>query len=115
MSMAADPEATGVLSPHALDQLIESRRRFLAFVQKRVSSPEAAEDILQSAFMKGIERGSTIHDEESVVAWFYRVLRNAIIDYYRHQGAADRVAEALARDVRTHVESDDAVKGEVCQ
>ena len=41
-------------------------------------------EILQSAFVTGIEKQKTIQDGESVVAWFYRVLRNAVIDHYRY-------------------------------
>ena len=36
--------------------LVENHRQFLRFVEKRVSSRAAAEDILQAAFVKGIER-----------------------------------------------------------
>lgn len=55
------------LSPHTLSRLLESRRWFLSFVQGRVAS---AEDILQSAFVKGIEKGGELRDEEKAVAWF---------------------------------------------
>ena len=46
-----------------------------------------AEDILQDAYAKSIDRADEIRDEDSVVAWFYRVLRNAIVDHYRRSGA----------------------------
>jgi DNA-directed RNA polymerase specialized sigma24 family protein len=36
---------------------------------------------LQSAFARGIEKGGALRAEEGIVAWFYRLLRNAIIDY----------------------------------
>jgi hypothetical protein len=51
ISVTGDPEGTVSLSLQALDQLIESRQRFPSFVQGRVSSSEAAEDIRQSAFV----------------------------------------------------------------
>ena len=78
------------------DILARNRERFLAFLKRRVSDPVLAEEILQSAFMRGVERSSNIRDEESVVAWFYRVLRNAVVDHYRHEDAERR---ALARFV----------------
>jgi RNA polymerase sigma-70 factor (ECF subfamily) len=74
---------SGSLSPQALDRLLESRLQFLKFIQNRVGTREAAEDILQSAFVKGLEKGAAVRDEESAIAWFYRILRKAIIDYYR--------------------------------
>lgn len=38
-------------------RLLEQRSRFLPFVQRRVGSRATAEDILQSAFLKALERG----------------------------------------------------------
>jgi len=111
-TMATNSES---LSPQTLEHLLESRLQFLKFIQNRVGTLEAAEDILQSAFVKSIERGATIRDEGSTVAWFYRVLRNAIIDYYRQRGVSDRASEALVRQLETHVEPEDSFKGDICQ
>jgi len=108
------PEQTTTLSPEAMNRLMESRHEFLAFLRKRVSSPEAAEDILQAAFVKGIEKGGGLREEETVVAWFYRLLRNAIIDHYRHHGASERAQESLLREMETHQEPDISFRGEIC-
>lgn len=86
------------ISPSALERLLESREQFLAFLRKRVDSPETAEDILQAAFVRGLERGGEIRDDESVVAWFYRVLRNAVIDHYRRRSAEERALESWTRE-----------------
>jgi RNA polymerase sigma-70 factor (ECF subfamily) len=110
----AGSSSTG-LSPQALARLVEGRQQFLAFLRKRVSSEAAAEDILQSAFVRGIEKGGAVRDEESVVAWFYRLLRNAVIDYYRQTGSAERASGKLARHWTDRQEPDDLRKGEICQ
>lgn len=107
-------ESPSRLSPQALDRLVASRQQFLAFLRKRVGSAEAAEDILQAAFVKSIEKGGSVRDEETVVAWFYRLLRNAIIDYYRHRGSSDRTFEALANELQLHQEPDISFRGEIC-
>lgn len=80
----------------AVTVLVENRRAFLRFLEQRVG-PEAAEDLLQEAFGKAIERIETLRDEESVVAWFYRALRNAVVDHYRRRGASVRALDAIAR------------------
>jgi RNA polymerase sigma factor (sigma-70 family) len=80
--------------PATLEVLAENHRRFLAFLQRRVGSREAAEDILQDAFVRGIGKAASLRDQESAVAWFYRLLRNAITDHFRRRGAESR---ALAR------------------
>ncbi len=56
------------LSQQALDRLIKNRRQFVTFLRQRVGSDEVAADILQAAFVKGIEKGATLRDEETVVA-----------------------------------------------
>jgi len=92
--------AVSSLSPAAIQRLVDSHRRFLAFLERRVESRAVAEDILQSAFVRGLERGAELRDDENVVAWFYRVLRNAVIDHYRHRDSTQRAIEGWASTVR---------------
>src|SRR5688572_4808056 len=99
--MSTDQQPSKSLSPAAIQRLVDSHRQFLNFLQKRVESREAAEDILQAAFVRGLERGAEVRDEENAVAWFYRVLRNATIDYYRHRAATERALEGWARECVT--------------
>lgn len=74
------------------------RDRFLRFLTSRVENAAAAEDILQTAFVKTVEHGAEILDDESVIAWFYRVLRNAVIDHYRRRAVQDKALEAFATE-----------------
>jgi RNA polymerase sigma-70 factor (ECF subfamily) len=108
------PDPTTTLSREAVDRLLASRQEFLAFLKRRISSPETAEDILQAAFVKGIEKGGGIKDEETVVAWFYRLLRNAVIDYYRQHGVSERAQASLLREMETHQEPDVSFRGDIC-
>ena len=68
--MPTEQEQSHSLSPEAIQHLVDSHRQFLAFLQTRVESRAVAEDILQSAFVRGLERGADVRDEESAVAWF---------------------------------------------
>jgi RNA polymerase sigma-70 factor (ECF subfamily) len=77
--------------------LLANHRRFLDFLSAKVGSREDAEEILQDAFVRGVQRAAEIRDGESAVAWFYRLLRNAIVDYYRHRAAGRRALESYAR------------------
>ena len=67
---------------NSLEELIvEHQPRLKAFIRKRVSSKEDAEDILQDVLyqlVKTIE--STFNPIEQVTAWLYRVARNTIIN-----------------------------------
>lgn len=93
-----------------MDLLVAGHREFLAFLERRVESRAVAEDILQAAFVKGMERGSEV-PEEKVVAWFYRVLRNAVIDHYRAKASGARVLEAFGRET---LGSQTELRQEIC-
>ena len=83
-------------SADAIATLVANHREFLRFVERRVGSRELAEEILQSAFVKNLEKLDSVR--ETAIGWFYRVLRNAIVDARRRQGAADRGLERYAAD-----------------
>src|SRR4051812_45789890 len=112
------PVSHPTLSVAAFHQLWENRSKFVAFVRKHVNSQSDAEDIVQTAFVRSVERGDTIENEESVVAWFYRVLRNAIVDHYRRRTVRDRATEEFAREMRdleARLQFDPAARQDVCQ
>ena len=112
--MSMELKRSESLSPEAIARLVEGHREFLAFLERRVESRAAAEDILQSAFARGLERGAGVQDEK-VVAWFYRVLRNAVIDHYRHRATSARAMEAWGKEFTESQEPDAALKQEICQ
>lgn len=86
------------MDPEILATLTAEHRRFLAFLERRVKSRAEAEEILQAAFVKGIERGGALREGESAVAWFYRLLRNALTDHYRRRGTEVRALERVGRE-----------------
>lgn len=98
-----------------LQVLVDNHRRFLAFLERRVGSRETAEDILQDAFVRSLTRAGTVRDEESIVAWFYRLLRNALVDHYRRGGAEQRaLAYTAATADAAGPGPDEALENEVC-
>lgn len=98
----------------ALAALVDNHRRFLAFLERRVGDRATAEEILQSAFVKGLERAGEIRDEERAVAWFYRVLRNALVDHWRARGVEHRALEGLARELADAAEPPPEIAAELC-
>jgi RNA polymerase sigma-70 factor (ECF subfamily) len=94
-----DPRGSAVLG-----RITAHYSEFLRFIAARVGEPAAAEDILQSAYVKALERGSQLRDEESVVASFYRILRNAIIDHYRRGSARSKAHELFGAETPTSYE-----------
>lgn len=104
-----------VREPEVLRALIENHARFLAFVERRVGNRDVAEDILQEAFVRGTARADSLRDSESLVAWFYRILRNAIVDHARRQSARDRALEQMVAEGETEsIEQDAELEAVVC-
>ena len=107
----ADPE-TG---RDVLDTLLENRRAFLAYLTRRVGDRAMAEDLLQEAFAKTLARPGQVPEGDALVPWFYRTLRNAAVDGFRRQGAADRALDAFARELETAEAVPEETRREVCQ
>jgi RNA polymerase sigma-70 factor (ECF subfamily) len=97
-----------------VEKLVGSHREFLRFLERKVGSRAVAEDILQEAFVKSVERADTLRDGESAVAWFYRMLRNAVIDHHRRRGASDRALALFAQELESEAEPAPEMNATVC-
>lgn len=95
-----------------MDVLLAHRARFLSFVRARVPDRDAAEDLLQNAFARVIERPADVPAGREV-PWFYRVLRNAVIDRHRRQDAERRHREGWLKDPTR--EPDSTPRGRLCR
>jgi len=101
------------LTQQVIDQLVANHREFLAFVERRIGNRALAEEILQDAFVRSLDRGDEIRD--SVVGWFYRVLRNAVIDRQRRQAVADRRLDQFAAELESSSDGGEELAGVVCR
>lgn len=79
--------------------LVENHRAFLRFLERRVGDRALAEDILQDAFVRSLDKAGAVRDEEALVPWFYRMLRNAAIDHQRRRASASRRLDAFAAEL----------------
>ncbi len=79
--------------------LLHHRARLLGFIQKRVTDPDLAEDVLQEGLLKALRSADDLRDEERLLPWFYRILNNAIIDTYRKRATEMRYLESYAREM----------------
>lgn len=109
MTMPTDRPTTGEISV-----LLENHRAFLRFLERRVSDRDTAEDILQDGFTKVLARPDIAPDSEAVVPWFYRLLRNTVIDRYRRGGTAAKALELFARELERRESAPPDVEAEIC-
>ncbi len=106
-------EEASTTSFDVVEALVANHRQFLSFLEKRVESREAAEDILQEAFVRGLDSPS-LRTAGSATAWFYRALRNAVVDHYRRRGTEARVLEQVAAEAEEAVPADAEMMQTVC-
>lgn len=78
--------------------LIVERARFHQFISSRIGSEADADDLLQDSLLRALEKGSSLRRGERVVAWFYRILRNAMADHFRERGKRDRMHDRIWRE-----------------
>lgn len=101
------------LSQEVVDALVDNQRRFLSFLERRVGGRAIAEEILQSAYLRAVEKGIPADDSEGTVNWFFAVLRNAVTDHYRRRavesGALERIADEGIPEI-----ADPELREEVC-
>ncbi|HXU00816.1 MAG TPA: sigma factor [Polyangia bacterium] len=113
----AAAEARGddaALPASVLTVLVDNRARFLAFLEKRVGGRDVAEEILQQAYVRGMDRGNGLRAGESAVAWFYRLLRNVLIDHWRRGDAERRALATYAGEAELTAADDGALLEAVC-
>ena len=82
----------------AIDVLFAHRDDFLDFAAARLENRAQAEDLVQDALSRALERVAELRDGEAILGWFYRILRNAIIDHHRRRAASRRALERLAAE-----------------
>src|SRR3954468_21816623 len=114
MNTQPEPRGDSPSRQELVAVLAENGRAFLSFLERRVGGRELAEDVLQDAFARSLDKLPAT-SEESAVAWFYRVLRNAVVDHYRRGGASERALAALARQLDHQAEPDLDERNAVCR
>lgn len=95
-----------------VEQLLEHQAAFLRFLVPKVGQA-GAEDILQSCYLKLIEKAPQIQKTESIVSWFYTVLRHATIDYFRRNATRDHAYEKFAVEAPPSYETE--LKANLCE
>lgn len=116
---AAEPLTSVPAAGDLVRRLLDHESAFRTFLRRRIGNEALVEDLLQQSFVKAVEHQYSLRNDDSVVAWFYRVLRNTVIDYYRSHGAESRRDEAFLQELAHRGEDKepplDEMKAAVCQ
>lgn len=95
----SDTDGLPTESAAAIDRLIEAQEALKAFIRRRVPTSSIADDLLQQCLMKAVAQVHTIQNQESVIPWFYRLVRHAIIDYYRAEATDENKHEQFLKEL----------------
>jgi RNA polymerase sigma-70 factor (ECF subfamily) len=99
---------------HLALAIAERRPEFLAFVRRRIHDLATAEDLVNETFARALDHLGELRDDEAVVSWFYRALRNAVVDHHRRRGTADRALERWAAETEAIVQGCEHAQARVC-
>lgn len=113
------PEVSGPINEKAVQVFLDNQAAFKGFLRRHLPSEEAAEDLLQQSLLKAIRNTDGLVDKENSTAWFYRILRNSLIDFYRARAAEGRkhdgfLNELVASGADSHAAPDAELMREVC-
>ena len=115
MSRGSDvPPGSESPSEEIVRRLLAEKGRLLAFLEERVGSRADAEDLLQIAMLRVVTKGHALRSRDRIIPWFYRVLRNLLVDWHRRRAAAARALRRLERTVSVTQDQDEALWSQVC-
>ena len=82
-----------------LAAIARGRAALVRSVATRVDSRADAEDLVQSALLKALERAADLRGQDKLVPWFGRILETSLADHWRRCAAESRMRSRLARDL----------------
>jgi RNA polymerase sigma-70 factor (ECF subfamily) len=86
------------------DVLVASAREFSRFLEDEVGSRAVSHELLREAFGRGPHNVAVLNSRESAISWFYRLLRNAVIDQPRSEGSSEPRFAAFRASIEQQLE-----------
>lgn len=113
MISADDQSVLEPLERPIIKLLAENRSRFLSYLTRRLPSEAVAEELLQQSLLRVVESEDSLRDNQSLVPWFYQILKNALIDYYRSHVSETRKHEKFLKELEVSDQTTSAPVDEV--
>jgi RNA polymerase sigma factor (sigma-70 family) len=99
-SFTASNETPELHLNNMIQRLLEQESAFRVFLRRRVGDEAVAEDLLQQSMIRAVQSHHSVRNDDSVVAWFYKIIRHTLIDYYRSKNAESRRNEAFLQELK---------------
>lgn len=101
-----------------IQQIQNARAAVLSFLLKQGMDDGVAQDLFQQSVLRAIEYQSSLRRREDAVAWFYSILRHALVDYLRKRAVEARgkkaYSEALIHSGHGKVSPVEEIAGNLC-
>lgn len=108
------PEPAHQLREALATTLLANLGAFQAFARNRLHDDHLAADAVQESLLRALKAGDKLSDEENLVAWFYRILRNVLTDLHRRQATQAAAMERFASEVTTNAGDDEETHRVAC-
>ncbi len=100
----------------AFDSLVRGYvRRARAIANRLMGDPDDADDLVQDAFLRALQRIATVDPTRPFGSWFFRVLVNAGVDAHRRRRVRRTEPEVLDVPSPMPTPADSAEQGEIRQ
>ena len=88
--------------------LLSNLAAFQAFARRRVGDEQVAADAVQESLLRALKSDRQLSDDDNIVGWFYRILRNVLTDLHRRRATQTKALERFATESAIAREADDA-------
>jgi RNA polymerase sigma factor (sigma-70 family) len=88
--------------------LLSNLGAFQAFARRRLGDEQLAADAVQESLLRALKSDRELGDNDNVIGWFYRILRNVLTDLHRRRAAQTRGLERFATESAMASEAADA-------
>lgn len=75
--------------------LLANLGAFQGFARKRLGNDDLAADAVQESLLRALKAAPRLHHDHNLLAWFYRILRNVIVDLHRRHHRERTLSEAV--------------------
>lgn len=82
--------------PSGYTPLLTNIDAFVSFVRRRTGDADVAAEVVQEALAKALTHAEALRDDELLLPWFWRILRNTLNDTLARRGRTMQLPDNLA-------------------
>lgn len=95
--------------------IARAQARVVRALTARLGSRAEAEDVIQSALLRALDRAGDLRDRSKVEPWFRRILHAALVGHERRRAADSRARSRIGRALHFGGPGDTELHWETCQ